>query len=102
MERGRGRGRHRGFRRGGAIPNVDNQSRLPPTIPNWFQNTSNLSPFQYSTMAQQQSPWQSNQNYSSFVGGPHFSSNDTNRQQQQQQQQPFQSNKSTHSAFPWM
>ncbi len=93
FERGRGRGRNRGFRRGG-------NNRPPPNLPNWFQNTSNPTSFQYRpTTSQQQSPWQNPNNPpistpSSYSGHTNPSIRPT--------QHLFQGNNSTHSVFPWM
>lgn len=98
FERGRGRGRHRGFRHG------DN-NRPPPSLPNWFQNTSNSTSFQYrSTTSQQQSPWQNNNNPSistpfSFSSAAHSGNNNPSVRPTQQS---FQGSNSTYSVFPWM
>jgi len=100
LERGRGRSRHRGFHRGGGSNN-----RPPPSLPNWFQNTSNSISFQNRlTISQQQSPWQNNNNTTistpfSFSNVAHSSNNNPNIQPIQQ---PFQGNNSTYSVFPWM
>jgi rRNA processing protein Gar1 len=94
-ERGRGRGRHRGFRRG-----CDN--RPPPSLPNWFQNTSN--PYRPTT-SHQQSPWQNHNNpptgsLFSFSNVSHSGTNNPNIRSTTLQ--PSQGNNSTHSIFPWM
>ncbi|CAF0934782.1 unnamed protein product [Adineta ricciae] len=102
LQRGRGRGQQRGFRRGGN--NADN--RPAPNIPNWFQNTSNASSFQSRPAALPQAFWQNStsaaSNSNPFTFSNVISSNSNNANDQSTQQSSFQGNFSTHSAFPWM
>lgn len=97
FERGRGRGRNRGFHRGG-----NNINRPPPSLPNWFQNTSSSTSFQNRSTTQ--SSWQNNNNTTnstplSFSGVVYSGNNNPNIRPTQQ---PSQGNNSTHSVFPWM
>ncbi|CAF2673717.1 unnamed protein product [Rotaria sp. Silwood2] len=102
FERGRGRGRSRGFHHG-------TNNRPPPSLPNWFQNTSNSTSFQYrstTSQQQQQSPRQNNNNNNTAVSSS-FSFSSTaysgnNNSSVRPTQQSFQGNNSTYSVFPWM
>lgn len=104
-DRGRGRGRQRGFRRGAA-----DSGRPPPSLPNWFQNTSSATSSFPSrpTFSQQQQPpppsWRQSSHPTAstqfpFSSVPH--SGNTNPRLQSTQQ-ALQGNNSTHSVFPWM
>lgn len=85
-------------------------SRPPPSLPNWFQNTSSATSLQNrSTFLQHQyqQEQQSNQNYNNTnVSGLFSNSNvlhpGNNNPNVRPTQQLFQGNNSTHSVFPWM
>ncbi|CAF0952001.1 unnamed protein product [Adineta steineri] len=100
-ERGRGRGRGRGYNRGFR---GGNDNRPAPSIPNWFQNTSNSPSPQYRSTIPQSS-WQNNANTTTNMSTPFsnvVSSSTNNPNVRPTQQQSFQGNSSTHSVFPWM